>query len=190
MQQKPKPARIQFLLVAAAFVVPLLLALVLYYSGYGQPSAQRSQHGVLLEPILHLPDVLGETDIVQLSGRRWMLVYVDSEDCQKNCRDTLYKQRQVRLMLGNEMTRVQRLFLHGESAPDKVFLKQQHAGLISIRNNTLEGLLDGKRPPESTVGGIYFIDPLGNLVMYFSPDTLPRDMLEDIKHLLELSRIG
>jgi len=180
----------QFLLVAAAFLVPLLLALALYYSGYGQQSANRTQHGVLLEPILHLPDVLDETDIVALSGQRWMLVYADAQECQQTCRDAVHKQRQVRLMLGNEMTRVDRLFLHGESAPDTVFLKQQHSGLTSIRDNKLEGLLDGKRPPESAVGGIYLIDPLGNLVMYFPPDTLPRYMLEDVKHLLELSRIG
>ena len=34
------------------------------------------------------------------------------------------------------------------------------------------------------------MDPLGNLVMYFEPETDPRDMVEDIKRLLKLSRIG
>ena len=39
-------------------------------------------------------------------------------------------------------------------------------------------------------GGYYLVDPLGNLVMYFQPDIDPQAMVEDIKHLLELSRIG
>jgi hypothetical protein len=34
------------------------------------------------------------------------------------------------------------------------------------------------------------VDPLGNLVMYFPPDLDLRDMVEDIQHLLDLSRIG
>jgi hypothetical protein len=39
-------------------------------------------------------------------------------------------------------------------------------------------------------GGYYLVDPLGNLVMYFRPDLDPSDMVDDIKHLLRLSRIG
>jgi hypothetical protein len=34
------------------------------------------------------------------------------------------------------------------------------------------------------------IDPLGNLVMYFQPDLDPSQMVDDIKRLLKLSRIG
>ena len=39
-------------------------------------------------------------------------------------------------------------------------------------------------------GGYYLVDPHGNLVMYFGPDIDPRDMVDDIKRLLKLSRIG
>jgi hypothetical protein len=39
-------------------------------------------------------------------------------------------------------------------------------------------------------GGVYLIDPLGNLVMYFPPDLDPKDAVRDIKHLLKLSNIG
>jgi hypothetical protein len=39
-------------------------------------------------------------------------------------------------------------------------------------------------------GGIYLIDPLANLVMYFPPDLGPRELVDDVKHLLRLSRIG
>jgi hypothetical protein len=52
------------------------------------------------------------------------------------------------------------------------------------------GLLDNKRPAALPAGGYYLIDPLGNLVMYFRPDIDPADMVDDVKHLLRLSRIG
>jgi hypothetical protein len=185
-----KSGRNQALMVAAVFGVPLLLATWMYYGGVGTSSRPGSQHGILLEPILHLPDVLEQPDVVQLSGHKWLLAYTDGEECLDSCRIALYKLRQVRLMLGNDMNRVERLFLHGESVPDKVFLQQQHAGLISIKDQGLSALLDGKKPPEAAAGGHYLVDPLGNLVMYFPPEIVPREMLGDIKHLLELSRIG
>ena len=88
------------------------------------------------------------------------------------------------------MGRVQRVFLHGASLPDTVFLADEHPGLITIIDSELDALLENKRPEELPAGGYYLIDPLGNIVMYFRPDLDPADMVDDIKHLLRLSRIG
>ena len=93
-------------------------------------------------------------------------------------------------MLGKDMDRVGRIFLHGESLPDKVFLDDQHRGLITISDKSLGALLEERRPKELPPGGIYLVDPLDNLIMYFPPDIVPGDMADDLKHLLELSRIG
>jgi hypothetical protein len=86
--------------------------------------------------------------------------------------------------------RVKRVFLHGDSPPDTVFLTEEHQGLITIEDSSLNGLLKKKRPTELPAGGYFLIDPLGNLVMYFRPDIEPSDMVDDIKRLLRLSRIG
>ena len=88
------------------------------------------------------------------------------------------------------MDRLQRVFLHGDSAADTVFLADEHAGLLTLSDSGLHELLDNKRPAELEAGGYYLVDPHGNLVMYFRPDIDPSDMVEDIEHLLELSRIG
>jgi hypothetical protein len=93
-------------------------------------------------------------------------------------------------MLGKEMDRVERVFLHGGSPPDTVFLAAEHPGLITIEDSALDALLNNKRPMELPAGGYYLIDPLGNLVMYFRPDLDPAKMVDDIKHLLRNSRIG
>ncbi len=93
-------------------------------------------------------------------------------------------------MLGKDMPRVVRVFLHGDSAPDTVSLAQQHAGPITISDKDLGALLEEKRSAELQAGGCYLIDPLGNLVMYFLPGLNPKDMVADIKHLLKLSHIG
>jgi len=93
-------------------------------------------------------------------------------------------------MLGKEMDRLNRVFLHGESPPDTVFLAAEHAGLINLRDSGFSELLDNKKPATLAAGGYFLVDPLGNLVMYFEPQTDPADMVDDIKHLLKFSRIG
>jgi hypothetical protein len=93
-------------------------------------------------------------------------------------------------MLGREMDRLTRVFLHGDIPPDKVWLADEHAGLVTMQDGALAELLKSKRPVDLEAGGYYLVDPLGNLVMYFPPGIDPADMVEDIDHLLELSRIG
>jgi hypothetical protein len=93
-------------------------------------------------------------------------------------------------MLGKEMDRLIRVFLHGESSPDTVFLADEHAGLVAVRDERVSALLKNKKPAELSAGGYFLMDPLGNLVMYFEPTIDPSDMVIDIKRLLKLSRIG
>jgi hypothetical protein len=71
-----------------------------------------------------------------------------------------------------------------------VLLADEHPGLVALNDGALKELLDNKKPTDLEAGGYYLIDPLGNLLMYFRPDIDPGAMVEDIKHLLELSRIG
>ena len=80
--------------------------------------------------------------------------------------------------------------MHGDTAPDTVFVAEEHDGLITAQDSNLAGLLDNKRPANLPAGGYFLIDPLGNLVMYFRPDIDPAEMVDDIKRLLRLSRIG
>ena len=93
-------------------------------------------------------------------------------------------------MLGKEQARLIRGFLHGDTPPDKVFLADEHQGLITTQDANLSRLLNNNKPTELPNGGYFLVDPLGNLVMYFRPDIDPSEMVDDIKHLLRLSRIG
>jgi len=183
-----RKSRLQLLLVALVFLGPLAVAAWFYFQG-AAPSG-RTNHGALLEPIINVSDQLSAFDDGNPQGRTWILLYRNPGDCEDTCRKALYTYRQTRLMLGKEMDRVQRVFLHGDSPPDTVLLAEEHPGLITIEDSTLDELLNNKRPVELPAGGFYLIDPLGNLVMYFRPDLNPADMVDDVKHLLRLSRIG
>ena len=182
-------ARVQMLLIASVFLGPLVVAAVMYYSGALQP-AGRTNHGELLEPIINAAEALPGSIIAEQGDGHWVLAYVNQDDCDSACVSGLHTIRQSRKMLGKEMDRVVRVFLHGDTTPDTVFLESEHAGLIAASDNDLVALLNNKKPAAAEAGGYYLLDPLGNLVMYFEPNIDPADMVEDIKHLLKFSRIG
>ncbi len=180
--------RLQFLLIAALFFGPLLFAAWLYYSGDALQPDARANHGALLEPIVNLEDAVPGSAI--LDSRSWRLVYAEDGACAEPCRKALYTLRQSRLMLGKEMDRLDRVFLHSAERPDNLLGAEEYQGLVALHDAALQAVLEDKRPESLPAGGYYLIDPHGNLVLYFSPDIKPRDMVDDIKRLLKLSRIG
>ncbi|MDH5583806.1 MAG: hypothetical protein OEY82_08080 [Gammaproteobacteria bacterium] len=188
-EKKSTWARAQMLLIATVFLGPLAVATWMYYSGALLPQG-RTNHGALLEPILNINEEVPGSELGALGDDYWVLIYSNRGDCGHDCTRALITLRQSRLMLGKEMGRLKRVFLHGESVPDTVFLADEHAGLISLRDDSLLSLLNNKKPETLSAGGYFLMDPLGNLVMYFEPETDPSDMVEDLKRLLKLSRIG
>ncbi|MCG8370075.1 MAG: hypothetical protein MJA32_06130 [Proteobacteria bacterium] len=182
--------RVQLVLVAAVFLGPLALAAYLYFAGQGLAPEGRTNNGSLLQPIVNLPEALPGSSLHEAGEGRWVLLYADSGPCEEACRNALHTLRQSRLMLGKEMDRVVRIFLHGNTLPDTVWLADEHGGLMTLQDGSLGDLLENERPASLEPGGLYLMDPLGNLVMYFPPDLDPQAMVGDIRHLLELSRIG
>lgn len=181
--------RLQFLLIAAVFLGPLALAAWMYFSGALTPEG-RTNHGALLQPIVSLTDVLPDSPLHAHNDGHWVLLYANAGGCDETCEFSLYTLRQSRLMLGREMDRLVRVFLHGDTPPDTVLITEEHEGLVTFQDDSLKALLDSTKPANLADGGYYLIDPLGNLIMYFRPDIDPQAMVEDIDHVLELSRIG
>lgn len=185
---KRTKGRLQFLLIAALFFGPLLFAAWLYYSGDALQPQSRANQGALLDPIVNLVDTVPGSAIHD--SHAWRLLYAADGECGEDCRNALHMLRQSRLMLGKEMDRLERVFLHGEQRPDTLLAAEEHRGLVTLHDAALRAALVDLRPESLPAGGFYLIDPHGNLVLYFSPEIEPRDMVDDIKRLLKLSRIG
>lgn len=182
--------RLTLALIALIFLGPLVFAAWLYYGGETLQPEGRANHGVLLEPITSLPEAVPGSALYELEGGRWKLVYVNTAACDDECRNGLYTIRQIRLMLGREMDRVDRVFLHGDAPLDTLYLQAEHEGLATIGETPLAAFLVSRIPPDVPPNGYFLVDPLGNLVLYFPPGIDPRDMVSDLKRLLRLSRIG
>jgi len=185
----PRRGRWQLAGIALVFLGPLAVAFYLYETGLMAPDGM-SNHGFLFEPIVSIAEALPGSALEKVADGRWVMLYADRNECASDCREALHRLRQTRQMVGREMDRIVRVFLHGDSVPDRVFLEAEHRGLKTINDKGLGELLEEKRPRNEMPGGIYLFDPHANLVMYFPPGLDPRDLVDDVKHLLNLSRIG
>ena len=183
--------------VALMFFAPLGLSFYLYY-GKGWHPGGHVNAGELIAPARPLPSLAlplagtGETNPQFLKGK-WTFLYLQHGPCDDECRRHLYDTRQVRLALDREMTRVQRVFIGDENCCDLTELKAAHPDLIAVRASPADEPLRDLLPTLSGAANshrVYLIDPLGNLMMFYSPEAKPKGMLDDMKRLLRLSSIG
>jgi cytochrome oxidase Cu insertion factor (SCO1/SenC/PrrC family) len=179
------------------FLAPLVLATLLYQFRDRMPAIGTRSHGELIDPArpwdrfearaadghrLSLDDLRG----------KWTLAYMGNGPCELACETGLFKMRQVRLALGADMKRIQRLYL-GNTPLDRASLQP-----ILERNPRLTFATLADEPQhswsdvlgEDAVGHIYVIDPLGNVMMRYDARATSKGMLNDLKRLLKVSQIG
>ena len=207
MEQQSKKSgmdpRLTLILMVLVFVVPVGMAIVLHSIGDGYKTAVTTNWGNLITPVRPIANFSTITidekpfDREMLNGK-WTLFYIDSADCNESCFNNLYTIRQSRLGMGGEKDRVQRVMLLLNDGKNQQLDKiaNEHVGMSIIRldkatmtefmkNFELEGLADAKKAQR-----IYFIDPLGNLMMHYESDISPRGVVKDLERLLKYSRIG
>jgi cytochrome oxidase Cu insertion factor (SCO1/SenC/PrrC family) len=190
------------ILVAALFMLPVVISTVLYLTGW-RPDGRSLQYGELLA----VPRPIGDAALTTAAGGtlrlselqgRWALVVFDRLPCDARCQANLYSVQQVRLAQGRDARRVERLFiaLAPADAPQHAALAARYPGLQVLHGApaavsalarefaTADGTaLDG-------LGRVYVIDPNGNLVMSYPPGADPSGMRKDLARLLRLSQIG
>ena len=109
-------SRKPFWVLIGVFFAPLLIAFALYYGLSGWRPAGSTHHGDLIDPARPLPEVslrnpAGADLPDDLLKGKWTLVYIGAGQCDTRCRDSLVHMRQTRLALGDDMTRIGRVFL-------------------------------------------------------------------------------
>jgi hypothetical protein len=187
-------ARLTLVLIAIAFFGPLVLALFLYTTNAWRPGAS-IEHGKLLTrapplPDLPLPPPLGASGkpVTRLRGH-WSLIYFGPGGCRDTCAERVRAGRQIRLALGKEMTRVQRVFCVTDGAAPSAELVEGNQGLVIV-TDVASSLVIGRTLGQRADGDIFLADPLGNPVLRFPADTAMSDVLKDLQHLLRNSEIG
>lgn len=182
--------------LAVLFIGPLLAAWIFYFVGDGWRPGGQVNHGALVDPGVSLPalESLPDSQLgTPLFRATWTLVVASDAPCLAVCLDALDKTRRVRLALREKAPRVRRALLYQPLPVDSSGLAEQSPGVALIPlmdepGRTLQSTFSAAAAADS--GSVYVVDPLGNVVMVFAPDFEMRGMLEDLKRLLRLSRIG
>lgn len=153
-----------FWLVWGMGLIPMVSAVVMYYGGFAVPEG-RVNHGEL---------VVGQ----QLSGwfqsheapetlitEHWQLILTNPTSCQsaKPCTEWRDRLEKIHIALGKDSDRVVVSVLDDLSASDQAVSPGQ---------------------------AIWIVDPLGNLVLRYEYEQSPRGVLDDLRKLLKLSKVG
>lgn len=194
MEDSRRRGRRQLLIVAAVFLVPVIIAFALYYGQIWRPAGS-SNKGELISPARPL-EATGlrkadgtPADAAALQGK-WSLIYIGDGACDAACRQSLVFARQSRLALNNEMTRVQRMFLSTGNCCANDYFKAEHEGLIVYDVSSPEAQALLAQFPAERTNSLFIVDPLGNLMMRHDASHTSKDLLTDLKKLLKLSHIG
>jgi cytochrome oxidase Cu insertion factor (SCO1/SenC/PrrC family) len=175
-------SQLKLLALLVFFAAPALAAWLSY--AYWPP--QQRHYGDLLTPApLDLPaltDPAGQTrNWSELRGK-WVLLVVNTSDCDASCARATFLARQVRLAQGREQERIERVFLGPRAASDWPYRE----GVYRAAPPQAAALSQTALPQT----GLYLVDPLGNLMLRF-PDTPDGGlMIRDLRRLLQASRIG
>lgn len=157
----------------------------------------RTNYGDFIDPRAHpmppLKSVSLDGKPLELAAYRgkWVMLQVNSGDCNEACQQKLYAMRQLRLTTGKEMSRVERVWLVTDKEPVETMLLRQYDGthLLRADADAVARWLPadaGTKPSEH----LYMIDPLGNLMMRFPKDPDLNKVKKDLNKLLKASRIG
>ena len=198
-EHKPKSglSNASFVGLILVFLVPLLIAVLLYTYRDRLPLPEPKTNGVLIHPARPISQfgarsTNGEQLSLEYLRGKWTLVYFGGSRCDLYCEAGLFKMRQARLALGENISRVQRLLLFDNTADldGLASILDEHPRLItaSLTEDMHTAVLEsfGERPE----GNVYIVDPLGNVMMRYPPNATTKGLLKDLKHLLKVSQIG
>jgi hypothetical protein len=190
-----RAGRRKLLLLALLFFAPLAMAAWIYFGSGWRPDGG-VQHGTLIEPPRPLPLApltLPDGGVIASDVLRggWLLVHVVDDDCDGRCLEALAESQRLRLALGRNMSRVQRVLLHAGGCCGADFPAGGRDLLVLGAPGSHGAALRAQFPPRPDGGsGIYIVDPHGSLILSYPATGAARGLLEDLERLLRLSNIG
>lgn len=192
---------ILFLMIFIVFA-PFLFAWRLVHTG-NSDNLKLSNHGELITP----PSRFTELSLTNLDNQqpmssdellgKWWILYVGPSKCYQECQNILYNMRQIKVALGKNSNRVERIFIPHPQCPINVceqYLSEFYPDMLRVKLQTqpFEALFkeNSGYNHNEIIGDIFIIDPQGNMMMHYSPEQDPQDILKDLKKLLRASKIG
>ncbi|HEX6999385.1 MAG TPA: hypothetical protein VF322_14695 [Gammaproteobacteria bacterium] len=176
-------------ILAVLFLGPLAAAALLYYGPWDLSFLPRlpARGRELLTPPPALPPLALSEEPDAGGGRRWLLIYATMAPCDERCAREWDRLVRVHAALGRDSARVRPVLLHGGDGPPAARPLASWGRLGGGVNEVVVEALGAERIGD---GAIFIVDPLGNVVVAYPGNAGPRDLLDDLERLLDVSRIG
>jgi hypothetical protein len=179
----------KLLLLMALFAMPVVASVLAYNFLHLEPTAN---YGELITPPVPVTTQRfaapagGTFAFAEVAGK-WALVASDSGACEAACREKLVALRQVRLALGRNAERVERVFVVDDTTRPTPAALEPFPGMAVAMTPT------GMRLPPGLANDrahVYLVDPHGNVMMRWPWPADTRRLLKDLERLLKASQIG
>jgi len=186
------------LLVLLVCAAPLIAS---YFTYYVLKPEKRNNYGTLIDQRAHPVPSMASTTLdgrpmaLQQFKGKWVMLMTGSGTCADACRNQLFAMRQLRLMQGKEMDRIERVWLITDREPLDTLVIREFDGTHMLRAASEADAATVKTWLPADAGTtsdqhIYLIDPLGHLMMRFPANPEPRKVYKDIYKLLKASAVG
>ncbi len=174
-------------LIVLAFAIPVFAAWLLYHF-HDHFNLKTTNQGILFKPVFSVARYLPQDE----GQPHWRILYFSKDCCQQNCEHMLHNLHQLRQALGKEQDRVQLTLLTQSQCNVTTYNDIQHLALSKNQMNSFNHFIAENESAAQVTDDskIYIIDPHSNMVLYYSGQTDPMNILKDMKHLLRASQIG
>lgn len=190
--QSGKPrGQLKLLAIFAVVLGPILIAGIMAKMGFMPQS--NTNRSALVEPQIQLDDWHMAVAPVGY-GAPWRILVTSPQACEQTCLKLLHEARQINVALGREAGRVEHML--ALATPPSAQLQEQ---LESEYPRLGRSMLDAdayqtslsKHPQEWQQGAqLWVVDPLGRIVLHQDADEPGKQLLDDLKHLLKVSKVG
>lgn len=189
-----RKGRMIFLLLAVFFTVPLVVVVAMVKFDW-RPGGK--SYGQLIQPpvsIAHDSHWVSDQQqsVPEFWRDRWNMVYI-ARECDAVCMQRLYDLRQIYVSLYKDMVRVQRVLITQQQ--DTQAIRARYPDMLIINGQPEQITALGKQltaQEQNTLDAqrIYFIDPLGNVMMQYGPTLEAKWIRKDLVKLLKSSWAG
>jgi len=204
--------RVILVIIAAMFLLPLVMAWLMYSGSIELRPASTRNLGLLLQPPVaialeeSLVSASGDDEqsremkggeLAGLLNEHWVILHAVPDPCEARCLGAITELRQIHRASGRHQSRIRIAMLlkdHKQAELNRQ-LNDIYSSFHLTGNpggdlwNTLEEITRSATSETDVAGSNYLIDPLGNIMMYYEAGADPNDLKKDLKRLLTWSKL-
>lgn len=181
-QHSVKPrGQLKLLALLAVVIGPILVAWLMVKLQIGIPQSQ-TNHSSLVDPALSVSDWQVPVEPVGY-GAPWRLLVTAPAGCDEACLTLVHE------ALGQFARQGQS---HGQSVLHPISLERDYPRLqqLPLDRRAYESSLEAHAPDWRIGPQLWLVDPLGRVVLHRDPANPGKHLLDDLRRLLKLSKIG